>query len=246
MQTFNGTHQSGILLACMPKSGSSSTARMISRFPNVRTAFLVPAFDIREQEIDIKILEQQLAANVGRTFVAQTHVCLSNTTRSFIDGKLLLPLVSTRNLPDDLISSIDHYAQNDNTKENFLLPVDFQARSMEEKIDYVIHFQTPWLLKFFKSWSRYERFGEVWLKYEDLARDNMAFLRTIPAMLGLDYEIDTKAGDGAERLESRRLNRGVNGRGRELMSPAQLALIERMVVMYDIPQEYRGYLLYGE
>lgn len=245
MQTFNGTHQSGILLACMPKSGSSSAARMISGFPNVRLAFLVPAFDIREQEIDLKILEQQLSANVGQTFVAQTHVCLSNTTRTFINDKLLVPLVSTRNLPDDLISSIDHYAQTDNAKENFLVPEGFNDRPLEEKIDYVIHFQTPWLLKFFKSWIRYERFREVWLKYEDLSRDNLDYLRKIPAMLGLDLEIDAAA-DGPQHLSTRRLNRGVNGRGRDLMSPSQLELIEKMIAMYDIPREYRGYLMTGE
>lgn len=245
MQTFNGTHQSGILLACMPKSGSSSTAQMIGKFPNVRMAFLVPAFDIREQEIDIKILEQNLSANVGSTFVAQTHVCLSNTTRSFIEQKLLLPLVTTRNLPDTLISSIDHYAQNDNAKENFLLPAGFEERSMEEKIDYVLHFQTPWLLKFFKSWARLDRFEAVWLRYEDLARDNLAYLRRIPPMLGLDLRIDPAAGSDGQRLAGRRLNQGVNGRGRSLMSPAQLALLERLVAMYDIPEKYRGYLLHG-
>ena len=47
---------------------------MISHFPGVRTVDLVPGYDIREQEIDLQILERNMALNNDAPFVAKHHV----------------------------------------------------------------------------------------------------------------------------------------------------------------------------
>lgn len=100
-QTQHNFYQNpGILLACMPKSGSTATSNMLAQLNFIRKVGLVPGYDIREQEIDLSILEQNLRQNIGTTFIAQHHIVLSNTTLRLINMKKIFPVVLTRNLPD--------------------------------------------------------------------------------------------------------------------------------------------------
>lgn len=231
----------------MPKSGSSSTANIIANFPNIRLADLVPGYDIREQEIDLQILERTLSLNTESSFVAQHHVCLSFTTQYLIDSKHLTPLVTTRNLPDALISLVDHFQVTDNARENFLLPTNFNELPLSRRIDYVIHFYGPWYLKFFKSWIRYDRFHDVWLRYEELARSNLHYLEKISSALNLavsDNALYASAQAG-QIIGNKRFNKGVSGRGQELMSPDQLALLRMLIDLAEIPAKYHEYLRSG-
>ncbi|MCP5361686.1 MAG: sulfotransferase domain-containing protein [Hyphomicrobiales bacterium] len=248
MQTFNGTHFTGILLACMPKSGSTSTEEMVAMFPNIRKVDLVPGWDIREQEIDVRALEIHLNNNTATTFIAQHHVCLSGTTRMLIDRKFLSPLVLTRNLPDALVSLIDHFSNTDNSKENFLLPANFKDFPYEKKCDYVISFHLPWYLKFFASWLRYPHFSDVWLRYEDMAEDNITFLKKIADILAFDLGTlppGTLENSKQKHLAAERLNEGISGRGKKLMRPQDIDRIKELIALYGISEEHQDYLLSG-
>src|ERR1700735_4223003 len=59
-----------ILIACMPKSGSTFLSDVIGQCPDFRRAVLTPSAGRREQEID-----EQLLRRLDRvSFVAQHHV----------------------------------------------------------------------------------------------------------------------------------------------------------------------------
>lgn len=240
MRTYRDGIASGILLACMPKSGSSSLSSMIARLDGVRVAHLVPGFDIREQEIDIKILERQLSKNAmdGGTFVAQTHVVRSGTTQRLIDSGAVTPIVQTRNLPDALVSCVDHLMRYHD--EGLLIPRDFRSWPFEAQADFIIRFNTPWYLKFHKSWIAYADFADVWVRYEDMRADPTETLRRVASRLRLTGNFE----DAVTNVRAR-YNKGVNGRGKELLTEAQLGLIAEMVDLYEFPPEHRAYLLTG-
>lgn len=239
MRTYIDGIASGVLLACMPKSGSSSVTGMIGKLDRVRIARLVPGFDIREQEIDIKTLEREMAKNAatGGTFVAQTHVVRSGTTQRLIDSGALTPIVQTRNLPDTVVSFVDHL--NRDKTDGILLPQDFYSWSFELQADFIIRFHLPWYLKFHKSWITYREFEDVWIRYEDMRADPSGTLQRVAERLGL--EINKRAADVKKRF-----GKGVNGRGVAQLTDAQRARIAEMVTFYDFPDEHRAYLIEGK
>ncbi|MCJ2179352.1 hypothetical protein [Novosphingobium album (ex Hu et al. 2023)] len=248
MTPFQHNLLPGILLACMPKSGSSSLSRMLGNLAGVRVASLVPGWDIREQEIDFKILEHQLLQNANQTFVAQMHVVCSSTTRGFLTEGALSPLIQTRNFPDAIVSAADHHLVAGHPSERVLLPEDFLNWDDDRRYDYMIAFKLPWHLKFFKSWILYEGFRNRWVRYEDFALDAQATLRSAVRALGLnenDPYIATVA-QAPEAGERVRFNKGVSGRGRQNLTRKQLTQIEDMVALFELPSEYLGYVLEGE
>lgn len=248
MTPIHGNVLPGILLACMPKSGSSSLSDLLARHRAVRISWLVPGWDIREQEIDFKILDQEISKNLGSTFVAQTHVVFSETTRKIIAGNFLCPIVQTRNFPDAIISAADHHLVAGHPSERIILPEDFLNWEDDRRYDYMICFMLPWYLKFFKSWLRYENFAAAWVRYEDFSRDNLATLRQVVAQLGLDPSDPSlqEKQDPGERLTRRRFNKGVSGRGRENLTARQWQRIEEMVALFEIPAPWLGYVLEGD
>lgn len=248
MTPFQHNLLPGILLACMPKSGSSSLSKMLGNLAGVRVASLVPGWDIREQEIDFKILEHQLLQNVNLTFVAQTHVVCSSTTREFLTEGALSPLVQTRNFPDAIVSAADHHLVAGHPSERVLFPADFLNWDEDRRYDYMIHFMLPWHLKFFKSWILYEGFRDRWVRYENFALDAHGTLLAAVRALGLNEDdpyvaAASQTGDASERV---RFNKGVSGRGRQNLTQKQLTQIEDMVALFELPSEYLGYVLHGE
>ena len=248
MKPFQNNLLPGILLACMPKSGSSSLSKMLGNLAGVRVASLVPGWDIREQEIDFKILEHQLVQNVNQTFVAQTHVVCSSTTRGFLAEGALSPLVQTRNFPDAIVSAADHHLVAGHPSERVLLPADFLNWDEDRRYDYMITFKLPWHLKFFKSWILYPGFHERWVRYEDFALDAQATLRWAVRALELneDDPYIATVSQTPEAGERVRFNKGVSGRGRQNLTQKQLTQIEDMIALFELPQEYLGYVLHGE
>lgn len=132
--------------------------------------------------------------------------------------------------------------------ENFLgiLPRDFNAFPMEEKIDHIIRFHLTWHLRFFKSWISYPGFRDHWVRYEDLLQDRASFLRRVSGIIGLDpqtnpaYLSDSKFSGLVSRF-----NMGVPGRGRHAFTESQLKLVHEMIVQYEIPDIFHDYLETG-
>src|SRR3546814_311213 len=193
-------------------------------------------------------LEHQLFQNATQSFVAQTYLCFSSTTRGVVSEGALSPIGQTRNFPDAIVSAADHHLVAGHPSERVLFPADFLTWDDDRRYDYMIHFMLPWHLQFFKSWILYEGFRERWVRYEDFAMDAQATLLSAVRALGLNEDDPyiatvSRTGDANERV---RFNKGVSGRGRQNLTQKQLTLIEDMVALFELPPEYLGYVLHGE
>ena len=114
-----------VLLACMPKSGSTYLAKIFGALPGCRRARLVSVFERREQEIDFHIFAAQeeltrkkMAQSAERAnrnprgYIAQHHVTFNANTAMFIRDYRLIPVVLVRNIYDVVISLRDHVRDN--------------------------------------------------------------------------------------------------------------------------------------
>ena len=93
-----------ILIACMPKSGSTFLSDVIGQCPGFRRAILTPSAGRREQEID-----EQLLRKLGKvSYVAQHHVRNSEWTSEMCNAYGVAPIVLVRSLQDVVVSLRDH------------------------------------------------------------------------------------------------------------------------------------------
>jgi len=150
-----------------------------------------------------------------------------------------VPLVLTRNLPDAIISMIDHQIAS-----------GVRISDIEQKCEHYIHLLVPWYLKFFASWIEYSEFKKVWLRYEDLSKNNQKYFNKITSILGIEdmlveRPLQKKNISADNFISNSHFNKGVNGRGHKIMSARQMELIRKLIILSEIPYEYWDYLLTG-
>lgn len=252
IQKFNSELTSGVLLASVPQSASTHTADKLSTIGNMRVENIARTMDpygVREQDFDIKKLEGALRLNKNSSFIARQHMVCTNLILRLIKRKFLVPLVLTRNLPDVLVSLVDQHSLPNLDKDKVLFPKTLVSYDIESKCDYFIHFEIPWHLKFFTSWLRYDEFSKVWLRFEDFKENNQAYFDNITSILEIEKidveSLHPRAIVSDDVTSKIRINRGMKGRGRKILNSRQIGLIEKMIELVGIPNEYRNYLLTG-
>ena len=82
---------SGILLASMPKSGSSYTTSMLEKVDDIRIENIVSGI-MDSAQIDTGMLATALSQNKHSSFIAQSHIVCSDFPLELIEKKYLVPL----------------------------------------------------------------------------------------------------------------------------------------------------------
>lgn len=190
-----------ILLACMPKSGSTNLVNSIATYLN----YQVDTFRIARGQIEQELYEPKLINKYGENYIIHQHVKASSYTLKLIEKYQIKPIVLTRNIFDIIMSFYDHLEKTKN-----------------EKLDLIIDFLTPWLINFYTSWFRVKSNDILWLTYEDLYfRDNAKV--KIEDFISVDLsnlEINSKKNNN-------RYNKGIMGRGEKELNFEQKARIIR-------------------
>ena len=219
-----------VLVACMPKSGSTFLVNALTSMPGMRRRPLVPAHQRREQEIcalELLKMEQQIGRarrkakdddgqeQLFRGYVAQKHVRYTAHLEELITSFGLRPVVLQRNIFDVVPSLRDHLKN-----ENVAFPMAFAEDGMRDwpdaRIDaFLVDLAIPWYFNFFVSWS--QRPDVLRVRYEDLMADKPGALATVCDYLELDVsDDDIAAALGAAAEGGSRFNKGVSGRGEAL------------------------------
>jgi hypothetical protein len=220
-----------ILIACMPKSGSTFLATALSELPGLRRCRLTPAWGQREQEL----CQIRLSRYNHEGYIAQHHLRNSEWTQHLIKKYRLTPVVQVRNLADCVISLRDHMRGVTNlsplshlTPEHLKLP-DAQ---LEEAM---VHLALPWYISFYRSWRADK--NALIINYDDLSANPAAVIQTVTAHAGLSFtQQDITA--ALDRCKSRetRFNVGGPGRGRD-MSPQAAAALAQLIDLYPDMKE---------
>jgi len=209
-----------VLVACMPKSASTSLTNAIAAYPGFRKVALAAAYGSREQELCQIRLSRY---NHRGPYVAQQHLRNSGFTQSLIDQYRLSPIVLVRDLPDVVLSIRDHLHRESRESPIATFTEEHLRQSPPELEETIVRIAMPWYLSFYLGWRSDHRAHFV--AYEDLVQDPKSVIEGILRFSGIEPQ-EGKMPQVMEafRGPNNRINVGVSGRGRQLGSRAAEAL----------------------
>lgn len=223
-----------ILLACMPKSGSTMLATILESMPGMDTAKLVPAYKRREQELCINAIERIQIRSAGRLrrwrneladegtheqapqgYVAQHHVRYSTPTEKILTNYNLKPVVLVRNIFDIVPSVRDHYRNASTDMSMAYVGEEMTNWSDDQLHNFIADMVVPWYFNFYRSWL--DRSDKLLVTYEALVRDTPEIVAEVLDYCGVSYrEEDVDRAIAASAQKDTRKNKGVTGRGDQL------------------------------
>ncbi len=217
-----------ILVACMPKSGSSwlvSAIHNLTGFPDARLSL---AYVENEQELYPPAAAYWASTNT----VVHQHCRASSPNIKLIQAYGMHPVVLVRNLADTLISMRDFWALG--AVRNSFHYGDWDALDDTTKHDTLIQYLGPWYIQFYVSWKLAEQKGELsplWIRYEDMIPNKERTLESVAEFCGLcasatDVSAAVAATDGDKAKT--RFNQGVAGRGAEIFTAEQYEMLRTL------------------
>jgi hypothetical protein len=203
-----------ILIACMPKSGSTLLSEIIASLPGFTRVHLVDTYDRREQELCLHTADECLRKFGKVNWVAQHHVRNSEATQKIQKKYSLKTIVLIRNLYDIVPSLADHHRNQSIVYPMAYVPEDICKRDPEAHFKFIVDLVIPWYINFWASWD--DCSDKLVVRYEDLIKDPLNVVQSILNYCSVEFK-----GDVAETVVQTRLadsasirkNIGVTGRG---------------------------------
>ena len=224
-----------ILIACMPKSGSTFLTTSLGGLPGFRTGSAVPVYGRREQELDEWSLIR--SSELSKNTVYQHHVCYSEGVERFLVRYPFHVVVLCRDLRDIVASISDHYDNESIVGPFAYLDKDCLHRLDREgeRVNFIVDMVLPWYVKFYVSWKKYQSSGGnvQFLIYEEVMKDKIGAIKSILMHAGLDAaERAIVESLGADRPT--RFNKGISGRGKSLFqdNPRADEILQRYLSYY--------------
>lgn len=215
-----------ILIACMPKSGSTFLSNTVSRLPNFRKASLVQHYGRVEQDLDLAMTLRKNRYD----YVAQHHVKYNRNTRLAIEAFDIKPVVLVRNLFDCVISFRDHLHRESTIAPVAWIGEDHRLNSDDELEAMIAHLVIPWYISFYVSWQQIP--DKLVVNYKEMIGDPSGTIMQIATYAGLDISDDQIEQALLLRDEKRdRHNVGQVGRG-EALSDESKDIIRRFRSFY--------------
>jgi len=224
-----------ILLACMPKSGSTFVARLLHE----ATGFPERRIMSSGENPDVDLTAIRTLAGLGT--VTQTHFVCSGKFVEAANTYDIRTLVLERNLLDVVISYADYMCSDDvrasyrrrgfvSAAQNIVVDDKFCELPRERQYDLMIDLALPWYLRFHVAWRRYEqamRRRPLWLDYDEFFSDIPKHSARMFEYCGIDAEPAAPPPASATKF-----NVGRGGRGKEMLSRDHIAKIKKLVAYY--------------
>lgn len=208
MKTAPRTH---ILLACMPKSGSTYLSNSIGRLPNFRRTSLVSGAARAEQEINFRAAIRKSKYN----YISQQHVRYHSRTAEAIQTFQLTPVVLVRNIFDCVVSIRDHW-RRESIRGPMAYVLEDHLEMDDRELDHmIVQMVIPWYINFYVSWTQCE--DALWLCYEEVISDPVDAVTRILERAGHTTDPETmRAAVQWTNPSEERKNVGRPGRGASL------------------------------
>jgi len=201
-----------ILIACMPKSGSTFLSNVVSRLPGFRKVSLISPFQNRtEKEIYFpKALRKQ-----RYNYSCQQHVKYNENTAAAISAFDITPVVLVRNIFDCVVSIRDHLRREAvESPIAYFLP-EHPSLPDAELESAIVRLAVPWYIHFYVSWCHCP--DAIWVTYEEATQQTAGVVERIFARSHQKPDIAAiEAAIGNSDPSKDRKNVGRSGRGHEL------------------------------
>lgn len=249
-----------ILIACMPKSGSTLLSRSVQSVPGFRRVSVVPGYERREQELcprellnardqtdELRQIWQnrnlRYSLRFWRTnrvklrqrpfgYVCQHHVRYSETTAKLIREFNLKPVFLVRNIFDVVLSVRDHYRNlSPNMSMAYVTP-EISELPDDELHDFIVDMVLPWYFNFYVSWQGCD--DKLLVSYNELISDKPATLARVLKFAGIHEKFTERVSSNSIQAAEQKFTRkniGKSGRGRDLSEHTR-ARIHRMAAYY--------------
>lgn len=229
-----------ILIAALPKSGSTLLWRLLEKITGYHRFHLCVDTGSNEQVIDRSVIPAFLSVDT----ITRQHLRASEENVGLLSLMDARVIVLARDMCDMIISLYD-FINKGHSKSPVLIVTD-EYRKMDErtKLDYLIDFAIPWYLHMYISWLEAERMGfrVKHVGYEALMGDPKRIVTECLEFCGIQAgqasieKALTEARSDSFRGETR-FNKGIIGRGKDLLSSEQQARIKsfgRFFPDYDL------------
>ncbi len=220
-----------LLFTCFPKSASTYITKTLSKITGFDLAVLVSSEGRSEQQLDLARLSQ----NLFRPVIAQHHLRANLANLELMHLFAIKPVVHTRNIFDAIIS-FKEFQEVLVDPDNSMAFITDQFRTLpeQEKFDFIIDHVCPWYIHFHVSWAEFDaRFNLdlLWTTYEEFIKDPPALFKRILDSYKIEksHEEISRALEDAPSKESTRFNKGVEGRGQEVLSPDQCHRVKQLI-----------------
>ena len=225
-----------LVLAAMPKSGSTFLSHTLCALTGYRHYYLACAWDNVEQELYLP----RVIDGFGSGRVVQQHFKANRPNLEVLNRFGISPVVLVRNIFDVVASIGDHLIKESLDNLPAVYPTeDFLSFNRSRQLDFVIDMVVPWYITYYVSWYQAEKQKEIrflWVIYEELVADWGMGVRRILDFFGIQKPdtdiaraIETTTAQPKERT---RLNVGVPGRANSLLSGSQRERIVRLAEYY--------------
>jgi hypothetical protein len=232
VRDVSAPRRGSILVACFPKSGSTFLTTALAEATGYPLYPFVYACDRNEQDLYLPAL---LKAS-GTPTVTQQHVRASAPNLELARAFHLSTIVLVRDLGDALVSVLDHLRREDTAAPMAYIDQRFFELDEPARVDMLVDLVAPWYVNFYVSWHEAERARAApmaFLRYEDMIADPPAAIARV-----LDFAGSPRSRADVERAvtaamgKNVRFNKGVSGRGREVLSDAHRARLARLASYY--------------
>jgi len=224
-----------ILIACMPKSGSTFLANALSQLTGYRYAHLTYAYERSEQNLYLP----KLIDSSGFGSVTHIHLRATEATLDLLKMFSVKPVILVRNIFDIVVSIRDHMFNEGYEFPTFYCDDGFKTMDVENQYDFIIEQGLPWYFNFYVSWIKAienHRVEALWLVYDEMISDWDKTLKQVADF----YHIPRTDGEIADALQQTiainkkktRLNKGISGRSRSALTEDQRRKIARMARFY--------------
>ena len=248
-----GDTRLSIVLAFAPKAAGTYLRTAAITAIDGKLVRTVHAQGGRDSSFYLPVFLLYYAAGIpAETLVTHVHMQAFAANRHFIEALNLKPAIMIRSIPDMLASYADMLEPDPLSHTywlNIAVPRNYPSLSDEAKADFMVDMMGPWYASYFATWRDYSVHapGRVLvLNYDEFRADPVPTLMKLLAHAGLPRRPETcrAALDAVWRERTGyRFNKGVSGRGRIRLTPAQIARLARQVDYYPELAPWRDLLI---
>lgn len=220
-----------IFVTCTQKSGSTFLKNVLRGVTGYQEMFSVFASLQNEQELNLPHFIEYGRNNT----VTQQHARASEPNIQVMQAFGVRPVVLVRNIFDSAVSLLDFYTKG-YAFSSYFEKEEFTSFDEAKRIDLLIKYALPWYFQFVASWQRAEREGRLemhWVTFEEMLADKVGTVRRILDFYGVeatDQKILDNISQNEEKKRSNRINKGVSGRGKTVLTEEQRERIADLAV----------------